>query len=307
MTLILTVNGPDSLWLLADRRLSDQGTPTRDDARKVMFLETTDGVAILGYAGLGATALGTEPADWMSAVLRGRNLPLEQSLGVLADALKTQFPPHMKQMRGPPPAHSVLVAAFVNNEGRFYTIDLVFASNRKTFKFRYPRHLKQRPTPPAAVWTPRLGLGGSGAAYLLRDKKWNRPLLRLLRAYDDGRINARAVANHLASLNHEVHLGTPDGSVGPRCIVAWRPRKGAAHRGGAGHQFYTGILGDDSTPSLPTIANGMDLHAMVSVMMPHYMKRFDGIGASQGSAEVDYNQLNAELAKLPDTPDEHLR
>jgi hypothetical protein len=50
-----------------------------------MFLETTDDVAILGYAGLGATALGTKPADWMSAVLRGRNLPLEKSLEVLAE------------------------------------------------------------------------------------------------------------------------------------------------------------------------------------------------------------------------------
>jgi hypothetical protein len=57
-----------------------------------MFLETTDGVAILGYAGLGATAGGTEPADWMAAVLRCRNFPLEQSLGILADAMKAQMP-----------------------------------------------------------------------------------------------------------------------------------------------------------------------------------------------------------------------
>jgi hypothetical protein len=86
VTLIVTVNGPESNWLLADRRLSYWGRPPKDDARKIMFLETTDGVAILGYAGLGATVLGTEPADWMSAVLHGRNLPLEQSLGVITDA-----------------------------------------------------------------------------------------------------------------------------------------------------------------------------------------------------------------------------
>ena len=41
-----------------------------------------------GTAGLGETAQGTEPADWMSAVLRGRRLSLEQSLGVIADASK---------------------------------------------------------------------------------------------------------------------------------------------------------------------------------------------------------------------------
>lgn len=73
MTLVLTVTGRESVWLVADRRLSYIGNRYRDDARKVMFLDTTDGVAILGYAGLGTTALGTEPADWMSAVLRGRN------------------------------------------------------------------------------------------------------------------------------------------------------------------------------------------------------------------------------------------
>src|SRR5262245_31137533 len=92
VTLILTVNGPETIWLLADRRLAYKGRPPKDNARKVMFLETNDGMAILGYAGLGATARGTEPADWMSAVLRGRNLPLEQPLRILADALKAQFP-----------------------------------------------------------------------------------------------------------------------------------------------------------------------------------------------------------------------
>lgn len=73
MTLIMAVTGPESIWLLADRRLSYADHSPKDDARKVMFLESTDGAAILGYAGLGATARGTEPADWMSAVLRGRN------------------------------------------------------------------------------------------------------------------------------------------------------------------------------------------------------------------------------------------
>jgi hypothetical protein len=31
----------------------------------------------------------------MSAVLRGRNLSLEQSLGVIADAMQREFPPHV--------------------------------------------------------------------------------------------------------------------------------------------------------------------------------------------------------------------
>jgi hypothetical protein len=56
MTLVVTVNGPETIWLVADRRLTFRGRVQRDDARKVMFLETADGVSILGYAGLGATS-----------------------------------------------------------------------------------------------------------------------------------------------------------------------------------------------------------------------------------------------------------
>ena len=33
--------------------------------------DTTDGVALLKYAGLGATAEGTKPGDWMAPVLHG--------------------------------------------------------------------------------------------------------------------------------------------------------------------------------------------------------------------------------------------
>jgi hypothetical protein len=127
MTLVVAVARPETIWLLADRRLSFDSRPPKDDGRKIMFLETTDGVAILGYAGLGATARGTEPADWMSAVLRGRNLPLEQSLGVLADTMQKQFPRHMVRMPGKGGlAHTVIVPAFLGKEPRLYSIDLVF-------------------------------------------------------------------------------------------------------------------------------------------------------------------------------------
>ena len=101
MTLVATINGPETIWVLADRRLSSGSRVVREDARKVMFLEATDGVAILGYCGLGATGQGNEPSNWMSAVLRGRNLPLEQSLGVIADAMKEQFPRHARPWRTP--------------------------------------------------------------------------------------------------------------------------------------------------------------------------------------------------------------
>ena len=101
MTLVVSVRGRESIWVLADRRLSYKGRAPKEDARKLTHLDARDGSAILAYAGLGATRLGTEPADWMSAVLRGRNLPLEQSLGVLAEAIKRRLPQHLVNQETP--------------------------------------------------------------------------------------------------------------------------------------------------------------------------------------------------------------
>jgi hypothetical protein len=302
MTLVVTVTGRESIWLLADRRLSYEARSPKEDGRKVMFLETTDGVAILGYAGLGATALGTEPADWMSAVLRGRNLPLEQSLGVLAEAIKKQLPQHLVQMsRDYSAAHTVVATAFVGNEPRLYTIDLAFTPDRKSYHFGYRRHLANKPTS-ATARPPRLAIGGSGSLYLYRrDQKWQRRLLRLVGASERGRVSPYAVADHLASLNNEVH--SHDKSVGPRCIVAWRHRKEGIHGGGGAHQFYTGTTRDTSSLGLPTISHGMDLQALVSVFMPHMSTMVPG----EPPKDLDVDELNKELGRLPDKPDENLR
>ncbi|MCZ6718844.1 MAG: hypothetical protein O6944_06820 [Gammaproteobacteria bacterium] len=308
MTLVVTVNGPDSIWLLADRRLSfNKARPPKDDACKVMFLETTDGVAILGYAGLGATSLGTEPADWMSAALRGRKLSLEQSLGVLAEATKKQLPRYMIRMPGSGgPAHSVIATSFVGEEPKLYTIDLVFAPDRKSYNFRYTRQVVEKPLVDRQM-TPRLALGGSGALFLTKNRKWKRSLLRIVRAHDRGQVSPHAVSDYLANLNHEVHLGVVDQSVGPRCIVAWRNRKSGFHKGGGGLQFYTGTTRDASSMCLPTIANGMDISALANMLMPQVMANFEAMLAGEPAIEPDKDEINAELARLPDNPDEKLR
>lgn len=305
MTLIVAVNGPESLWLLADRRLSVRGRPLRDDARKIMLLETPDGLAIIGYAGLGATARGTEPADWMSAVLRNQKGSLEESLATLAEAMKRQVPRHMTGIPGDDgPAHHMIVPAFLGHEPRLYTIDLALAPDRKSYRFRYTRHVAGT-SPPASPRTPRFCISGTGALYLLRDRSWMRSLLRLVTANDRGRVSPHVVSDHLASLNHEVHLGVTDNSVGPRCIVAWRYKKVGFHKGGGGHQFYTGTTRENSSP-LPHIGNGMDVRALAEIMMPLFAKQFEGMRTGK-SQDFDAAALNEELARLPDNPDENLR
>jgi hypothetical protein len=303
VTLVVAINTRESIWMLADRRLSSQGRPPKDDARKIMFLETTDGGAILGYAGLGATAAGTEPADWMSAVLRSRNLTLEQSLSVLADAMKREFPLHMLQIPGGGGVqHNVLVTSFVGNEGRFYTIGLAFGPDCKSHQVRYTRWTHKDTTR-----TARLGLGGSGGLYLIQEKKWMRPLLSLVRDYDRGKVSPYAVADHLASLNHQVHLGISDNSVGPRCIVAWRHRQGGIHKGGGADQFYNGTTRDPQPLPLPTIAGAWDVAAVCKAVMPEMMETVRAMLAKQPQEELDKDTINAKLARLPAKPDERLR
>ena len=57
---------------------------------------------------------------------------------------------------------------------------------------------------------------------------------------------------------------------------------------------------------LPAILNGLDVHALIGVMYPHMLKSFEGIGTDSPPKEIDEDALNAELARLPDTPNEDL-
>ena len=310
MTLIVSIHGPETIWLLADRRLSYESKAPKDDARKVMHLEAADGVALLGYAGLGATALGTEPADWMSAVLRGRRLPLEQSLRVLADAINNQLRPHILRMPKGSAAHTVVIPAFIGEEPRLYMIDLALAPDSKGFLFCCTRHVSKPSGMP-----PRIVTAGTGGLYLDRyiKKKWSRHLFRLIKANDSGQISAVAVGDHLAKLNHEVHLGIRDKTVGPRCIVVWQHRRGGVHRTGGGYQFYSGTvrdkesLEDIGSPGIPTIAGGMDVDAIMRATAPGIMKQMREAMKAGKPMKLDEQGLNAALARLPTEPDEKLR
>ena len=148
MTLVVGTTSKKSIWLMTDRRIIYGSRKPKDDARNVFFLESTDGLALLGYAGLAATAMGTEPSDWMGRVLRGRKLPLEQSLSVLAGAAQARLPRHLDSLAGVgAPAHNIIVSAFHNGEPKIYTIDLVRTPGRNAYAFRFTRHVVHRQVP----------------------------------------------------------------------------------------------------------------------------------------------------------------
>jgi hypothetical protein len=47
--------------------------------------------------------------------------------------------------------------------------------------------------------------------------------------------------------------------------------------------------------------------ALVEVFMPRTMKMFEAMHPGQPASEWDKDEINADLARLPDKPDENLR
>jgi hypothetical protein len=118
----------------------------------------------------------------------------------------------------------------------------------------------------------------------------------VIRANDRGQVSQAAVAHHMARLNYRVHREISEKSVGHRCIVAWRNRKGGVHKGGGTNLFYTNETVDHSSGGLPIIAGGMDIRAFLNVLMPRWKP-----------GEPVPQEINLDLARLPDKPDENLR
>lgn len=287
---------------MADRRLSSPGREPRDDARKLLHLDAKDGAAFLAYAGLGATAAGTEPSEWMARVLRGRSLLLEQYLVVLANAASRELPRNL--VRLPIRAHTIIVCAILRNEPRVYTIDLFVSEGGETF-YRCTRHVAPDRKGVPRV-TPRIAMGGSGAMPLFSDRRnLTRELVRLVNAYERGRVSPETVADHLAMLNYRAYelMLQRDRSVSPTCIVVWRGRTG-------GHRFYSGTTCVESDGGFPTIANGMDVRAILEATGPmtreHMLAAWDAMERGETAPELDVDRMNAELAMLPSEPDERL-
>lgn len=309
MTLVLSVHGSDTFWVLVDRRLSYGGLrPPIDDAMKVLNLETTDGVGLLAYAGLGATSRGTQPSEWMKTVLRGRgSLKFEAAFSVLADAATRELPKHPTQM--PVGAHTIIAPAFVRGVGsRHYSIENVIdgATGKHYYHFTSWQQMID-----SQAHSVRLALGGTGGFYLAQTSNWQRILFSLVKAHDRGRIADYVVADHLATLNYRARVGVKDGTVGPRCIVIWRRRPDTRRKAPVGaHYFFTGISREQGGGSIPTIARGMDIGALVSATFEPFRSRskvFFDTGVLPEEDEAEMEEMRRRVSQLPFEPDERLR
>lgn len=301
MTLVLSVNGRDSIWIVADRLLCKDGKKVREDAIKLMCLDTKDATAILGYAGLGATAGGTQPAEWMSATLRGYNVSFDQSLQILGNAMHRRFPVPLAALGQT--THSILIPALVENNVHAYSMD-IRVNDDGTCSYEYGRHLNVRAN--AAVAPPtRLCARGSGASILDRDRRWMRALLRVVSNYEDKRFSAQVVADELASINREVSARIPL-TVGPECIVVWRNRRGFRNGDGGGHLFYNKLGREKEMPTLPTLSCGVDLSALCDAVTPFEFQKIDRRKAGEPVDDLERKAENA-IGNLPTWPDDRLR
>ncbi len=261
-----------------------------------MVLETTDGIGVLAYAGLGATPNGTQPSEWMSAVLRGRGgLSFEQALGVLSAAANKELPRHLLGVPGG--AHFIIVPAFIRGVGaRLYTIDKVVDRTTGKHWYRYTSH--QRTALPGST-SPRLALAGTGGLYLARKEPvWHRELLHVVNAHDRGKLSDDLIADHVAKLTYEAHQKVTDGAVGPNCIVVWRRRQDLRRPvSGGGHQFYSGVNRDRHSHALPTIANGMDVRSLVGMLMDQFQRSLADGGVRPAVFDISKDEMNRRLAE----------
>jgi hypothetical protein len=309
---VFSVQSRDTLWVVADRRLSYKGRPPKDDAVKVVSLETDDGIGVLAYAGLGATRSGTQPSDWMNAVLRGRGgLTFEQTLGALAGVATKELPRHLAAIPNPSyRSHVVIAPAFIKGIGsRLYTIDYVIDPGTGRHRGSYRSHVRGDVPGSQSI---RIAGAGSGAGYTSKKgEAWHRALRRLVRDHDLGKVSNDTIADQLAALNYEVHeelAKRGDDSVGPRSIVVWRRRRDARKRNmGDGQLFYTGTGRDQHMPGIPTIINGNDLMALVGVFTEMVNRQVIGVDFDSIEINLDTDEMNRRLASLPDTPDDKLR
>lgn len=283
MTLVLNAIGRDSIWIMADRRLTANGKVVRDDARKIVALETPDAIALCGYAGLGATAKGTEPADWMCGVLRDKKRTLEQSLRELGAAMESELPKHI----GDSFAHVFATSANVNGDPRLYGLQLNLGE-LKLWRLLIP----------GTEHTERVAMAGSGVSCLFSNRRtWARQLMRTISAHERGLVSPRVVAQEMAKLNAKVAAVEP--TVGPRCVVAWRYREGArVSNGGGRHACFDGTDLVDNDTDIPVIANGYDPKVLFEVMGPHMRETFAAMRRGETPPEMDRDAITRELARL---------
>ncbi len=196
MTLVLASVTRALVLLAVDRRITFDSRAPIDDATKLMRLETTDGKALLGYCGLGRTAMGTEPSAWMSRCLNGLKGPLESLLYKLGTDMASELVPHLRAL--PPPLrgpHKILIPCWHAARPRLYALGARHNPQAQRFEVKCVRVVDRRSLARDEPEAPQLVAVGSGSAAMSRSREWTSQLRRAIRNFRRGRIGEMQTAN----------------------------------------------------------------------------------------------------------------
>ena len=295
MTFVVAATGQSSIWLLTDTRLTHADGTFEDTAIKQFLLETTDGTAYFGYTGLGMTFAGNEPSQWMSNVLRGLNLPLEQSLSVLTNAIQKQIPRHMEGTEIP---HVVVAPALVMGQPRMYVIQLARRNEGAEYECQFRRILRDESD--ESLGPPRLVFAGSGVRSIPFGDSWKQELLNMILQFELGEIDPERIEQFLAEIN--LNVSKKDATVAPQSLINWRIDRQTRCNGNA---FFNGTNRETVPRSIPTVNQGMDVSALLRIVTPQLIEVVEALRIGEAK-EIDRKALDAQLRSQTWTPDDHL-
>jgi len=306
MTFAVVLSSRTAIWACADRQLTvRQSAPHSSKAGvKITCIETSDGMALLTYAGIGRVH-DTQVSRWVYRTLRGINMSLERSLEHVWSAGQRRLLGHARRAGT---GHLFIASAIRDGKHYVYVIDLL--------KQDAPQVIRIEPRTRTNV---KIAIAGSGALVAQRyETSRMRQLGRLVRQYERANISAAFIASQLAALNVTVSKRAReagDNTISAESVVIHRHPKSKTRPAGRFWCFDdAGKPINDSEAVVPTVACGFpvtDLGAMIMADLLRRMRTLPPNPTAEQFAKAELMPDDATLRAIgnavPDTPDEQFR
>ncbi|MBT8413956.1 MAG: hypothetical protein KJO30_06440 [Boseongicola sp.] len=300
MTLALSLQTKDSVWLLTDHRLSAPGFAPVDTAVKATRLELSDGELLVGYAGIGLTPLGSQPSHWIASSFRGTKPAVNDAMYHLRNLALQEFPKHLRRVkRVEHRRHEFIASGFKDGRPVVYILR-IFEMNGE---FQALLNIAQMHHRDAKVGTtiPFVMTGSAVSSIKVLNENTLREVLRYARYYNRSKVSSEVVARCFFQIGSAIYNDCKDGSISPNFLVMWQNNKTGRHLGGGGaFEFDRSGTITPLDGSIPTIAGGMDINAIHKALFPI----LEDLGNADEAAE---SRRNAALASIPTTPDSKFR
>jgi hypothetical protein len=240
------------------------------DACKIVGFDSTDGIGLLSYAGLGMLA-DTDPGDWVASVFQGLDTDLRGYMIALTEAARSA------KVRSAEPGHLFVAAGVGNGQPVIYTL---------TAKATGELSLKCHERSYAFMLAGAGGVALAGVREKLADD--GREILDWIKKAEAEESHPREVTDRLVKWTSEARRETDD--VGSRSIVAYRfVRDGEA---AAGRCFYDGVTLEAPDAPLHHLSRGADMNKMFELMKKEAMGAT--LSLKETSQLIEYKRRTTE-------------